>query len=63
MRKCCHLTAISLFLLRKGNDLNFQDLTIFWGKPYINILMAADVYWVFFLHAPKETSRTGDPQN
>lgn len=57
MRKCCHLTAISL--LRKENYLNSQDLTIFSGNPSIHFLMAAAVYQVFFLHAPKETSSTG----
>lgn len=33
MRKYCHLTVISIFLLRKENCLNSQDLTVFLGNP------------------------------
>lgn len=53
------LTAISLFLLRKENYLNLQDLTIFLGNPYILFFMAAAARRVFFLCAPKEISSMG----
>lgn len=36
MKKCCHLTAISLSLLRKENGLNSQELSIFSGNPYVH---------------------------
>lgn len=59
VRKCCILSAISLFLLGKENDLNSQDWTTFSENPYINFLVKTAVYQVLFLHAPEETCSTG----
>lgn len=54
------MNAISLFLLRKENDLTSQDLTTFLGNPYIHFFMAAAEYRLFLLHAPwKETGSMG----
>lgn len=59
VRKCCVLSAVSLFLLGKETYLDSQDWTTFSENPYINFLMKTAVYQVFFLHTPKETCSTG----